>query len=299
MSATMKALRITVPVALAIASLGLLTAYFREPVDGPLHVYQRELGDRFAPLSGAVQRVSQPVRDASEWTRNAREAVAERDRLRTENAQLQQELARRSLDEQRLQELERLLAYTRSKVFSDLKGYEAKAARVLVRTPGVYSSKVLIDQGSNAGIKLDDPVLAAVGKDLVVDGAALVGRVTAVEKLTSEVTLISDPALSVAATVAGTRGGDGVLQPAPGDPSVEVLDFVRKTADVKPGQPVVTSGFSLPGSAIRSFFPEGIPIGFVTFVNQSDTANYKTIQVTPWVDLGAFRSVLVLSRPVE
>ena len=59
---------------------------------------------------------------------------------------------------------------------------------------------------------------------------------------------------------------------------------------------VVTSGFSDESGELQSYYPRGIPIGAVTYVNQPDNALYKDIRVTPWVDLDAFTSVLVLTQ---
>jgi cell shape-determining protein MreC len=64
---------------------------------------------------------------------------------------------------------------------------------------------------------------------------------------------------------------------------------------VKPTDLVVTSGFSDPTGELKSYYPRGIPIGAVTYVNQPDNALFKDIRVTPWVDLDAFTSVLVLT----
>jgi cell shape-determining protein MreC len=65
---------------------------------------------------------------------------------------------------------------------------------------------------------------------------------------------------------------------------------------VQPGNMVVTSGFKDAQLGLQSFFPRGIMIGVVSTVSQSDTENYKSIQVTPWVDLRSFRTALVLTQ---
>ncbi len=153
-----------------------------------------------------------------------------------------------------------------------------------------------VDQGSAQGVAVDDPVLSGVSTADLKAGGSLVGRVTAVTASTAEVTLLSDPAMAVAASVVGRNGANGVLEPNSGDRSTQILDFVRKSAEVAVRDQVVTSGFADPSGKLPSFFPAGIPIGIVTFENQSDTDNYKTIQVTPWVDLLSFRTVLILTR---
>ena len=54
---------------LIAASFGLLTAWYREVDDGPLHRAQGSVADAAVPLSAAVQRVARPFRDAWDWSR--------------------------------------------------------------------------------------------------------------------------------------------------------------------------------------------------------------------------------------
>ena len=290
-----RAYRLICLAVLIALSLSLVTVYFREGRDGSLHRTQRWLGATFAPAESVIQRVAQPFRDAGSWFGDVQDARSERDRLRRENERLRQELADRRLDQQTAAELAAELNYVRSPVFPGKDGYTPHVARVLVRTPSLYAQKVMLDQGAAQGIAVGDPVVSGVAS-AGYNGAALVGRVTGVTTDTSEVTLISDASMAVAASVAGHQGADGVLQPNAGDVTTQVLDFVRKTYTVNGGDFVVTSGFVDTKLDLSSFFPSGIPIGVVTFVSQTDTENYKTIQVTPWVDLQSFRTALVLKR---
>ncbi len=245
------------------------------------------------PASCSASRSPSATRAAG--PRTCRRARRERDRLREENARLRKQVADTQTDGQLAAELQAELGYVRSDAFPDLGSYTPRSALVIVRSPALFSQKVLLDQGTGAGIQVGDPVVSGVAtKDYT--GAALVGRVTAVSHDTADVTLISDPAMAVSASVAGQQGADGVLQPNAGDASTQVLDFVGKQYTVLPGNLVVTSGFSDSQLGLASFFPRGIMIGVVSTVSQSDTETYKSIQVTPWVDLRSFRTALVLTQ---
>ena len=101
--------------------------------------------------------------------------------------------------------------------------------------------------------------------------------------------------LAVGATVAGRRGADGILQPSAADPSVLVLGFVRGSSVVQPGDRVVTSGFLDPTGRLASAYPRGLPIGVVSEARQSDANTYKNVLVVPWVDLGSFANVVILT----
>ena len=71
-----------------------------------------------------------------------------------------------------------------------------------------------------------------------------------------------------------------------------MLDFVLKTANVRVGDVIVTSGTQ--SKQYPSLFPAGIQIGVVTHVGQSDTALYKQIQIDPFVDFSALDAVTAL-----
>ncbi len=289
-----RAYRLAALAVLLLASFALVTVYFREGDGGSLHRAQRWMDSTVSPAEGVVQRVAQPFRDAAAWWHDTRNAQRQRDDAERENARLRQELADLQTNQLTAAELEAELRYVRSPAFPSRAGYAARAAEVIARSPALYARKVLIDQGSGAGVAVGDPVVTGVATQRF-DGAALIGRVTAVTGATAEVTLLSDPSMAVTATVAGRVGADGVLKPNPGDASTEVLDFVSKRYSVNAGDLVTTRGFIDPGVG-RSYFPPGLGIGIVSFVSQSDTENYKTIQVTPWADLTAFRTVIVLVR---
>ncbi len=79
---------------LIAASFGLLTAWYREVDNGPLHRAQGSVADAAVPLSAAVQRVSRPFRDLWDWGRGLANARDEVQRLQKINQQQAVELAR-------------------------------------------------------------------------------------------------------------------------------------------------------------------------------------------------------------
>ncbi len=238
------AYRITALTALLALSFALVTVYFREGDNGGLHGTQRWLGRRVrarlrrrAARRAAVPRRGRLGRGRAERAPRARPSA----RRRTPDCASRSPTTQ--TDGQLAAELQAELGYVRSPAFPDLGSYTPRSALVIVRSPALFSQKVLLDQGTGAGIQVGDPVVSGVAtKDYT--GAALVGRVTAVSHDTADVTLISDPAMAVSASVAGQQGADGVLQPNAGDASTQVLDFVGKQYTVQPGNLVVTSGFS-------------------------------------------------------
>ncbi len=288
--------RLTLAVLLA-ASIASVTVYFREPEAGPLHGLQGRVVELAAPAEGVVQRVAQPFRDAGGWARGLGDATAERDRLREENARLRQELTDREIDRREADELLRELNYTESKAFATLRrraGLRPLGARVLTRSPQLLTAKVVVGVGRSDGVRVDDPVLSGVRTVDLEAGASLVGKVTAVTDDTATVTLLSDPTMAVGAMIV-RRGRTtlGVLQPNAGDRTLQSLGYVERERVVAKSDPVVTSGYEVDG--FGSVFPKGLPIGTVTGFSQRDTSVFKEVQVTPWVDLETFSTVLVLT----
>ena len=78
---------------LVAASFGLLTAWYREVDNGPLHRAQGSVADAAVPLSAAVQRVSRPFRDLWDWSRGLANARDEAQRLQAINQQQAVEVA--------------------------------------------------------------------------------------------------------------------------------------------------------------------------------------------------------------
>jgi rod shape-determining protein MreC len=68
------------------------------------------------------------------------------------------------------------------------------------------------------------------------------------------------------------------------------MKFVSATADVKPGDTVVTSG-------IDGIYPKGFIIGTIETVERG-TGMYKVIRVRPGVDFNRLEEVLVITSPV-
>jgi rod shape-determining protein MreC len=147
-----------------------------------------------------------------------------------------------------------------------------------------------VDSGSGEGVNKNDPVIGPGG---------LVGLVTTVGSDFSVVTELTDAGFAVGAQVQDSNGDSGVLRPAVGNPgSLLLQDLPANTTDVVRYQLVVTSGFEDPAdSAIRSYYPPDIPIGFVSSVNANTVLNDQEVTVSPSVDLHNLSVVQILTRP--
>ena len=156
------------------------------------------------------------------------------------------------------------------------------AAEVLYDAADPYARKVIIDKGMAAGVEAGSPVI---------DEAGVLGQVTRVHPLVSEVTLVidRDHAVPVLNTPTGARN---VLY---GDPSVPGgalgLRFMTGNADVQQGDLLTTSG-------VDGVYPAGLPVATVDRIERRGESAFARIFCTPKALIQAARHVVVL-QPVS
>ncbi|HET6174422.1 MAG TPA: rod shape-determining protein MreC [Gaiellales bacterium] len=275
---------------LLAASFGLLTAWYREVDNGPLHRAQGSVADAAVPVSAAVQRVARPFRDLWEWSRGLANARDEAQRLQKVNQQQKVEIARLQQQNADRTDYRTLLAFTRNPRFSGLlTAFVPRGADVIERPVEPDAVRVLIDAGKAEGVAANDAVIVGIEPDR----AALVGIIARVNVHSSVVTLLTSPDFAVGASVPA-RQANGIVRPSSNQGSLE-LDDVQKRYPVQVGDVVSTSGWQDQTLGVRSRLPAGLPIGLATQVNDPGDALVKVIQVTPLVDLDAFSHVLVLT----
>lgn len=204
--------------------------------------------------------------------------------LRQRNAELEAEVAR--LQAQVVQ-LQRQVADTQALAalvnFSRSNPENAyTAATVIGRDPSPFLHYIIIDKGSNQGLRRGMPVVTDQG---------LVGRVDAVIGSAARVQLITDPASAVnirleradrEAVLTGTVAGDLTLDLVPQDVSLEIGDVV------------LTSG--LGGS-----YPRDLIVGQILTVRRRDSDLFQQAFIQPAVDFAQLKIVLVITdfRPVN
>src|SRR5262245_35422281 len=98
---------------LVIASLALLSIYFRESSDGPLHGVQSTGASVLRPFQVAAERVAQPFEDALGWFDDLLSAKSENEKLRAEVERLRQKNIQNQTAIRENAELQRLLRYRR------------------------------------------------------------------------------------------------------------------------------------------------------------------------------------------
>jgi rod shape-determining protein MreC len=271
--------RRAVLLALVALSLTFLSLYFQEGSSGPLHRLQRGVATVLGPVEEGASRALKPARDLVNWFGDTFDARGDRERLEDENAELTDRIAELETTIAQRRELAKLVRTSGGLVPP---GTEALTARVIGRSPSVWFSTVTIDKGSSAGVRVDDPVVAANG---------LAGHVSAVTKGNARVTLITDSESSVAGKVLPV-GATGIVEPDVGDPTDLELNFVQRGREIREDQIVVTAGFAI--GSLSSIYPPGIPIGRVTDASLEEQQAYQRVHLRAFADLRNMEFVQVL-----
>lgn len=192
--------------------------------------------------------------------------------------------------EQRVQELEVELKQKedlasendRLKKLLDLKEtskYKVLTARIIGRDPSVWFDSSVINLGSLNGVKLNMPVIT--------DGG-LVGRVTAVGPLTSQVDLITRDKSGLGAVV-GEISSSNAIGVVSGTSKQDTLEmrYVPGSIEVQIGTTVYTTGQD-------GIYPAGLKVGEIVEVVSGSATNPHKIYIRPSAGLSSMQEVGVL-----
>ena len=155
-------------------------------------------------------------------------------------------------------------------------GAQTTPADIQYDTRDPFTQKVVIGGGSQQGIQNGSPVLSEDG---------VIGQITRVFPMQSEVTLVTDKDQAVPVEVVRTGLRSVIYGTAKGD--LLDLRFVPISADVQVGDELVTSG-------LDGIYPQGLPVAKVLRVDkQADTA-FARVVCLPLAAVRGARQVLVL-----
>jgi len=150
------------------------------------------------------------------------------------------------------------------------------AAQVLYESPDAFTRKLMLDRGARQGVQLGSPVI---------DERGVLGQVTQVYPLSSEVTLLVDKNAAVA--VLNTRTQQRHLAYGAWPGAAMELRFVAANADVREGDALITSG-------IDGVFPAGLAVGRIAQIDRQADTGFARIVLAPAAPPDAVRQVLVL-----
>jgi rod shape-determining protein MreC len=250
---------------IALALGGYLTPVSRI-VLSPLVSAQTWIATRFQ----AIQDYFSSPQDVVRLRQRNADLEAENSRLQTEIIELQQQLAQTRI-------LSALVDFARLNPEN-----RYLAAAVIGRDPSPFVKYVIINRGSDAGLRRGMPVVTQQG---------LVGRIAAVTAGAARVQLVVDTDSSVNVRLEPARA-DAVLS---GSLTGELtLDMIPQLAGVQVGDLVLTSG-------LGGNYPANILIGQIISLRRQETELFQQAVVQPVVDFTQLEIVLIITnfRPVD
>jgi rod shape-determining protein MreC len=268
---------------LVLASLAMITVYFRESPNGSLHGFQSAGASVLRPFEIAADRIARPFQDAYGWTASLFHARSENERLNKQVDELRQQVVQNSNAVAENRRLRDLLKYKASLTYPQDFVKTSVTASVISNPASSFDQTIVIAAGRSSGIRVYDAVVTDRG---------LVGQVSKVTRNEARVTLLTDKESAVTARDLQT-GAVGAVRHSQGAEDVLFLDRVSKSKRVRENDLVVTAGFQQ--GKLPSFYPKGIPIGLVTKVGQTDIDPFQDVQVMPLVDFSSLDVVLVLA----
>lgn len=251
---------------LIILALGGYLTPLSRVLLNPIINIQTWISTRYLAIQSLV---TEPEDVASLQKRNA-ELEAEISRLQVQVIELQQQVAE-------VQVLSTLVDYARQRSES-----RYVAAAVIGRDPSPFLHYIIINRGSDNGLRKGMPVVTQQG---------LVGQIAAVTAGAARVQLINDPGMSI--NVLLQQGdSEAVLS---GEITGELnLELIPQDASVQIGELVVTSG-------LGGNFPPNLVIGQISTVRQRDYDLFQSASVQPAVDFSRLEIILIITnfQPID
>lgn len=196
--------------------------------------------------------------------------------LQRENAEFRQKQLTTANQLLRQEHLE--LENMRLRALLDMKARqpaEGRIAEILYAARDPFSRRVIIDKGSQGGIGPGQAVVDEVG---------VIGQVTRVFPLTSEVTLLTDKEQAIPVQV--QRNGLRAVLAGAGAGMME-LRFLAANADIQPGDVLVTSG-------LDGVYLPGLPVAKVRHIDRDNSYAFARIHCEPLAGVERHGQVLVL-----
>lgn len=239
---------------------------------------ERVVRDSFAFAQGLVYKPAIAVAGFFESLRDISRVYEENQALKEELSRMNQLTA--ELNELRMQnEQYREMLDAKESKLSD---YELKIAEVVARSPDRWNHTLIIDKGSQDGIKPNMAVITPRG---------YIGRVQSVSKHSSQVELVTDieHGNHIGAVSQGEEPVYGVVEGYDQKNNLLIMRKIPLQAKIEPSQLVITSGL---GGTI----PRGLVLGEVVSVKTDDQYLTKDAYIKPSANFNQLERVFVVER---
>lgn len=227
-------------------------------------------------LLAVVYPVQWLVNEPGALGRSLAADLASRHALLKRNAELENRLIRARVDVARMDALKE--ENRRLRLLLNAVGRmpgRVVATSILRVDMSPFQSLVTVNAGHNFGVHAGQPVIDADG---------VVGQITHIGPLQSQVMLITDPASAIPVEI--ERTGLATLALGTGQLDVLSLPYLPNSTDIKPGDRLVASGFG-------GRYPRGYPVAVVTSVEPQAGEPFAKVTARPLARLGREHEVLL------
>jgi rod shape-determining protein MreC len=235
----------------------------------------------FSTLHNKVPFIAVAFNRVINWPTNLIKTVSDnltsKRALLKDNIFLRSELLATTVKLQRLGFLEQENAQLRS-LLSLTKQVKSKflVAQLLTLVVDGFNKQIFVDKGEINGVYVGQPVIDAYG---------LFGQIISVGSEVSKILLITDVKSAIPATIVR----NGIQTIVVGRGSLDSLELINisETADIKPGDYLVTSG-------VGHRFPPGYFIGVVKEIKHIPGERFVKVLLTPSSHINSSSNVLLI-----
>ena len=215
----------------------------------------------------------------SEWYRDIKKYFSVHNLLVQENYALKQQAFEQKVMLQRLASIDAENTHLRSLLNGNIP-IQPKAILGEISHMGrdPFTHTVVVNRGSQHTIKAGQAV---------VDSKGIIGQVTRVYPITSEVTLITDKELSIPIQI--ERNQLRAIAFGEGNNTLDI-PYLPTNVDIKVGDKLVTSG-------IDGVYPTGLAVAMVTKILQNPESPFAKIICTPVAEVTNHLQLLLLALP--
>ena len=235
---------------------------------------KQAIASLFAPPFGLTRSAKEAANKAGDYVLPRSELIKQNEALRLENEKLKLQLQEAERIAKENEKLHKLLG------FQQRTQLKLRPANVILREPANWWT-IKIDLGTRDGVSNNLPVLTADGY--------LAGRISAASFTSSQVVLLGDPNCKVHARIEETGDTGVVGASGPLDSEFVEMSYLSKTANLKPGQNIKTSGDG-------GIFPRDIPIGKIIDTHSVEYGLATVARVKLGANLNALEQVWVRFR---
>lgn len=254
-----------------ISAIAVLLFLFLLKIGGYLQKPKEFTGAFLIPIETAVHNTGQGIYDFFRAFVMVWDTKEENKKLKSKNREL----------------IERLVDFNEMKVENELmkkqlgneeiKEYTFEMADIIGRNPQNDQLFLLLNKGSEEGIKAGMPV--------VINGNCLVGKIIEVNSKFSKLLMLNDRSSKVSAITMDGRVS-GVIEG--GNGYYLSLGMVSQNSELQEEEAVITSGMDMQ-------FPKGLAIGTIKEIKKFDNQIFQQAMIVPFFEINELEKLFIIT----